>query len=212
MDIQKIIKERLEPTVAAIQDQIKDYEEGLKQQIEQLQTLKTVHETKISDLTRDLESSQKEGQALQQTVERRAEAAAARHEEDRWGRAGGPPSLPRVLVSWRRTARSSRRHRSLAVLLAGRTAPHRAILLRALRAWSAEASGRRRVEERAGAVTGEIVKRYEGVLRGLRTDLEEAHRRIAREEIARQQLEGRVRVQFLRGLSAMNMEATELFE
>ena len=60
-------------------------------------------------------------------------------------------------------------------------------------------------------VTREIITRYENELEKLRTGMKEAHVEIARGHVQRQQLEEKMRRTFLKGMTAMNMEALELF-
>tara|TARA_B110000305_G_scaffold89912_1_gene101401 strand:- start:892 stop:1221 length:330 start_codon:yes stop_codon:yes gene_type:complete len=60
-------------------------------------------------------------------------------------------------------------------------------------------------------VTREIITRYENELEKLRSGLKDAHVEIARGHVQRQQLEEKMRRTFLKGMTAMNMEALELF-
>ena len=60
-------------------------------------------------------------------------------------------------------------------------------------------------------VTREIITRYESELEKLRKGLKDAHVEIARGHVQRQQLEEKMRRTFLKGMTAMNMEALELF-
>jgi centrosomal protein POC5 len=60
-------------------------------------------------------------------------------------------------------------------------------------------------------VTREIITRYEAELEKLRSGIKAAHEEIARGHVQRQQLEEKMRRTFLKGMTAMNMEALELF-
>ena len=60
-------------------------------------------------------------------------------------------------------------------------------------------------------VTREIITRYESELAKLRVNLKEAHQEIARGHVQRNQLEEKMRRTFLKGMTAMNMEALQLF-
>ncbi|GMH83331.1 hypothetical protein TrVE_jg6481 [Triparma verrucosa] len=90
-------------------------------------------------------------------------------------------------------------------------------LAKCFQLWSRAANELRKERESAmhdaklETVTREIITRYESELEKMRTGLKEAHVEIARGHVQRQQLEEKMRRTFLKGMTAMNMEALELF-
>ena len=124
-------------------------------------------------------------------------------------------SLAKCVKLWRKYTSDKKAERKL-MIMAGKWSRKHA-LSKNFRNWF-KGVAQYKVEREASmheakleTVTREIITRYESELEKLRIGIKAAHEEIARGHVQRQQLEEKMRRTFLKGMTAMNMEALDLF-
>jgi centrosomal protein POC5 len=180
-----------------------------------------MYQTKIRKMQNIIDTLREELVASQQTVAglgeeklRIGESRAMKHCKDMLMRGAGPSLLSCVRL-WKQYTAEKKVERKTDKIAAKWSRKN--CLVKSLQTWSRSValSKRERDDEMSNAkletVTREIITRYEAELEKHRMGLKDAHVEIARGHVQRQQLEEKMRRTFLKGMTAMNMEALELF-
>ena len=168
----------------------------------------------IDTLTADLADSRQDVAERQAAKLASGEKAAVRHCKNFLLRGQGPSILNCVRL-WRHYTEEKKEERKKDKMAAMWC--KKGQLVHTFHAWvkATVAATKERLDSMHDAkletVTREIITRYETELEKLRSQLKESHQEIARGHVQRQQLEEKMRRTFLKGMTAMNMEALHLF-
>ena len=181
----------------------------------------TMYTTKIKKLEANIESledqlanSNEANAAMLREKMINAETQAVMHVKRMMLRGGGI-SLANCVKLWGKYAKEKKNERKM-IGFAEKWARKNS-MAKSMQMWvkaTAETKAERESamqDAKLETVTREIITRYEAELEKLRTGITAAHEEIARGHVQRQQLEEKMRRTFLKGMTAMNMEALELF-
>ena len=168
----------------------------------------------IESLTTSLDNANERNAKLELDQTMNTENSAIRHIRHVMMRGRGPSAL-NCLKSWKKYCTDQRNNRKMEKIAMKWSRKNG--LVKAMQIWAHNTAESRKEKDDAmhnaklETVTREIITRYENELEKLRTGIKEAHIEIARGHVQRQQLEEKMRRTFLKGMTAMNMEALELF-
>jgi len=168
----------------------------------------------IEELQTNLDSANESLANLLEKELKNSENAAIRHVKSIMMRGKGP-SVINCLKSWRNYTIEGKAARKIEKIALKWSRKNN--LTKSMRMWQHFCIESRREKDdgmhnaKLETVTREIITRYENELEKLRSGLKDAHVEIARGHVQRQQLEEKMRRTFLKGMTAMNMEALELF-
>ena len=169
----------------------------------------------IDTLREDLADSQLHIHSLQSDKLKVCQVQAERHAKMAVMRGAFGPSLLNIIKKWHSYAKEKKGEKKTDNIAMLWCKKHKTQKM--FQAWVHHTidSKKERTGEMHDAkletVTREIITRYESELEKLRVNLKEAHQEIARGHVQRNQLEEKMRRTFLKGMTAMNMEALQLF-